>query len=85
MTVVSTTEFNTNQEKYFDMAVNDQVFIRRGDYMFIVSKASEPKWKHKKPDEKLRNAITMDEVKDNLHAHIHNLFANESVSNNGSQ
>jgi hypothetical protein len=85
MTVVSTKEFVTNQEKYFDMAVNEHVFVQREDYMFIVSRANEPKWKHKKPDEKLRNAITLDEVRDRLHTHIHKLFANESISNNGSK
>ena len=77
MTVVNTKEFNTNQEKYFDMAVNEQVFIQREDYMFIVTIANKPKLKHKKPDEKLRNAITMDEVRDRLHKHIHKLFANK--------
>jgi len=82
MTVVSTKEFSTNQKKYFDMAINEQVFVQRGDYMFIVSRVSEPNRKHKKPDEKLRNAITMDEVKDKLYSHIHKLFANESISNN---
>ena len=55
MTVVSTKEFSTNQKKYFDMAVNEQVIIQREDY--------------KKPDEKLRNAITLDEVRDRLHSH----------------
>ena len=85
MTVISTKEFITNQEKYFDMAVNGQVFVQREDCMFIVSRANVPKWKHKKPDEKLRNAITMDEVRDRLHAHIHKLFANEGISNNRSK
>ena len=85
MTVVSTKEFSTNQKKYFDMAVNEQVFVQREDFMFIVARAIEPRWKHKKPDEKLRNAITMDEVRDRLHSHIHKLFANESISNNGSK
>ena len=31
MTVVSTKEFNTNQDKYFDMALDEQVFIQKGD------------------------------------------------------
>ena len=81
MIVVNTKEFGTNQEKYFDMAVNEQVFVQRGDNMFIISKANEPNRKHKKPDEKLRNAISMDEVRDRLHTHIEKLFANESISN----
>ena len=35
MTVVSTKEFNSNQEKYFDMALNDHVYIQRGNGLFI--------------------------------------------------
>ena len=77
MTVVSTKEFNINQEKYLDLALNEQVLIQRNDCMFIVTKASEPKLKHKKPDDELRRAVTMDEVKGRLHSHIHNLFANK--------
>jgi hypothetical protein len=61
MTIVSTKEFNTNQEKYFDMALNDHVYIQRGDCMFIVMKVTEPTRKYKEPDEDLRRAITMDE------------------------
>ena len=34
MTVVSTKEFNSNQEKYFNMAIDDKVFVKRGDYLF---------------------------------------------------
>ena len=30
MTVVSTREFNTNQKKYFDMALSERIFIRNG-------------------------------------------------------
>jgi len=85
MRLVSTQEFSANQEKYFDMAVNEQVFVQRDDYMFVVSRANEPNTKHKKPDAKLRNAITMDEVRDRLHSHITKLFANESISNKGSK
>ena len=34
MTVVSTQEFNTHQEKYFDMAVDGDVCIQNDKYMF---------------------------------------------------
>ena len=34
MTVVSSKEFATNQEKYFEMAMNEQVFIQKDDNMF---------------------------------------------------
>jgi len=36
MTVVSTKEFVTNQKKYFDLALNEQVIIKRGKNMFLV-------------------------------------------------
>jgi len=36
MTVVSTKEFVTNQNKYFDLALNEQVIIQRGNNMFVV-------------------------------------------------
>ena len=75
MTVVSTKEFNTHQPKYFEMAINERVYVQNGDYTFIVRKASEPKRNHKKPDEKLRRAVTMDVVKERLQTHIHKLFS----------
>ena len=34
MTVVSSKEFVINQKKYFDMAVNEQICIKRGKNMF---------------------------------------------------
>jgi len=43
MTVISSKEFNTNQEKYFDLALNEQVFIQRGGYMFIVTRVTDKK------------------------------------------
>ena len=61
MTVVSTKEFNANQEKYFDMAANEQVYIQRGDCFYIVKKTSKSTRKYKEPDNDLRRAITMDE------------------------
>ena len=36
MTVVSSKDFAANQEKYFDLALNEQLIIQRGDNMFIV-------------------------------------------------
>ena len=36
MTVVSSKEFATYQDKYFDMALNDHLIIQRGDNMFLV-------------------------------------------------
>jgi predicted transcriptional regulator len=67
MTVVSTKEFSSNQEKYFDMAVNGQVCIQRGKNMFYLSYAPiEPKYPEQpilEPDEIFRSAITMGEFR----------------------
>ena len=41
MTVVSLEEFNNNQEKYFDIAMNEYVYIQRGDCMFVLVSANE--------------------------------------------
>jgi len=48
MTVISSNEFKTNQEKYFDLALNEQIFIKRGGYMFIVAKVVDKKIEYKK-------------------------------------
>jgi hypothetical protein len=34
MTVVSSKEFVDNQKKYFDLAVNEELFIKRGKNVF---------------------------------------------------
>jgi len=34
MTVVSSKEFVTNQRKYFDLALNEQICIKRGNNLF---------------------------------------------------
>ena len=36
MTTVTTKEFNTNQRKYFNLAVNEQVCIKRGKSKFFL-------------------------------------------------
>ena len=57
MTVVSSKEFITNQKKYFDLALNEQVFIKNGKNMFIVTCADDPQ-SHYSPEfvEKIRQA-----------------------------
>ena len=61
MTVVSSKEFAIEQDKYLDLAANEQVYIQRRDCLFIVKKVDEPGKKYKEPDDDLRRAITMDE------------------------
>ena len=43
MTVVSTKEFNTHQPKYFEMAINERVYVQNGEYTFIVPKIRKQK------------------------------------------
>ena len=78
MTVVSAKEFNTEQEKYFDMAVNGNVCIKRGDNMFYLSfapiKEQYPEQPILEPDEDLRSAITIDEFLVGVREDIHNFF-----------
>jgi hypothetical protein len=79
MTVVSTKEFNTDQEKYFDMALNDHVIIKRGDNMFIVHHFvpdEEPDMIFE-PDDDFYRSITMEELRTSAHEHIHQLFARQ--------
>ena len=74
MTIVSSKEFATNQEKYFDIAENEQVYIRRGKCMYIVARVQEH---YKEPDDDLRRAVSLEIVKERLQQHVHQLFANQ--------
>jgi len=76
MTVVSTKEFNTNQEKYFDMALDDEIYIQRGDCLFIVTRVNGHEKKYKEPDDDLRRAITMDEFLTGVKEDLREIFKN---------
>ena len=85
MTVVSTKEFNTNQDKYFDMALDEQVFIQKGDNMFFLlyKNVDDMNLFHDtsvyeeilEPDDDLRRAITAEELLERIHKDIHRKFA----------
>jgi len=79
MTVVSNREFATNQEKYFDMAKNESIYIRRGNGMFHLMyqpvEIQYPQQAILEPDDDLRNAITAEELLKRVHIDIHNKFA----------
>jgi len=80
MTLVSSKEFISNEDKYFDLALNGGVCIQRGDYLFhLVCAPFEEQYPPQpflEPDDDLRRAISMDELRKSAHAHIHKLFAN---------
>ena len=85
MTVVSTKEFNINQDKYFDMALDEQVFIQKGDNMFFLlyKNVDDMNMYHNasvyeeilKPDDDLRRAITAEELLERVHEDIRRKFA----------
>ena len=41
MTVVSSKEFATNQDKYFELALSERVFIKKGNHLFFVTNAND--------------------------------------------
>ena len=85
MTVISSREFAANQAKYFKMAVNEDVAIKRGSGIFhLVYKPIKniPEQLVLDTDDDLCRAITIDELREKMHKRIHELFAkNKSISN----
>ena len=78
MTVISTQEFVANQNKYFDMAINQDICIKRDEGMFHirynpVEESNE--YICFEPDEEFYNSITMDEARKKLHLLINKLYA----------
>ena len=66
MTIVSAKEFHTHQDKYFDMALDEQVFVKRGDYLYHLNcsnfdAVAKPQ-AILKPDDDLHRAITTEEL-----------------------
>jgi hypothetical protein len=63
MTVVSSKEFATHQKKYFDLAVNEQVVIKRGKNRYRLELETQyPQQPVLEPDDDLRRAITAEEL-----------------------
>ena len=82
MIVVSSREFVTNQKRYFDMAVNENILIKRGKNRFRLvytnmDNTNIPEQPILEPDEDLQRAITIDELREKMHKRIHELFANK--------
>ena len=65
-TIVSINEFNSNQEKYFAMALDELVFIKRGDYMYYMTCSNVDAVKEQiisEADDDLLNAIPEEEFR----------------------
>jgi hypothetical protein len=75
MTVISSKEFTTNQKKYFDLAVKQDLLIKRGKNQFRVSNANYDEFLE--PDDDLRSALTKDELLKGIYEDIEIFFANK--------
>ena len=82
MTVVSTREFNSNQAKYFELAVNEEVYIERDNKMyFLMYKPIETQYNEQailEPDDNLRRAITAEVLLERIHGDISRKIASKS-------
>jgi len=87
MTVVSSKEFAANQEKYFDLALDEQVFVKRGENIFLlISKnVNDMNIYHEasvyeevlEPDDDLRRAITGEELLSGIYEDLEKFFADK--------
>ena len=80
MSAISSKEFITNQKKYFDMALDREVLVKRGKNKFIISNAN-PYEEFLEPDDDFRRAITMDELRRRVKEDIHKWFSEKNESN----
>ena len=81
MTVISTQEFVTNQNKYFNMAIHQDVCIKRDEGMFQIrynpiedNYVKKPKYKQ--PDADFYRAISMDELLIGVKEDLREMFQN---------
>ena len=77
MTVVSSKEFIANEDKYFEMALNEDVCIKRDRYIFhlVYSPGIIDEQKILEPDDDLRRAITKDELLEGIYVNIAKMYA----------
>jgi len=82
MTVVSSTEFAINQNRYFDMAMKEHVFVQRGNNMFhlLCTNIDDMTVKERvwyEPDADFYRSVTKDELLKGINEDIDNFFANK--------
>ena len=80
MTIVSSKELETSQTRHYNL--NDEVFIERANNMFHLMCANiSDKYNddevYLEPDDDLRNAMTIEEVREKLYGVVDKLFANK--------
>jgi len=78
MTVISTQEFVANQNKYFDMAIEHDIHIKRGlnMYQLICTNFNNTNISDEilEPDDDLRRAISMDEFLTGVKEDLRQIF-----------
>ena len=78
MTVISSKEFAINQNKYFELALNEYVYIKNGENMFHLAHTTIDKTVKKRvyyePDEDFYRSITMDELLEGVLEDIHEFY-----------
>jgi len=80
MTVVSSKEFATNQKKYYDLAVNEDIIIKRGKNVFHLIYAPVEEYPEQpilEPDDDFYRAISGDEFKKRaleIVEKVHNMY-----------
>ncbi len=77
MTTVNSRTFSENPIHYLNLAKNDHVVVERGDCKFHITLEMPKPQEILEPDEDLRRAITMDELRDSTLAFIDKLFASK--------
>ena len=65
MTVISSKEFLTNQKKYFELALEREILIKRGKNKFVFSNANQYD-EILEPDGDFRRALSADEFRERL-------------------
>ena len=76
MTVVSSREFATNQTKYYNLAVNEEVIIKRGNNMFHLVYRNIGNVNIDDDDDD-DDYITIDELRKSTHEIIDKFFADK--------
>ena len=82
MTVISSKEFAANQNEYFELAMNEQVYIKNGENMFLliyttVDNTEVKERVYYEPDEDFYRSITADEFLEGALKIIDNIFADK--------
>ncbi len=75
MPVVSSKEFAAHQKKYYDMAVKEDVFIKRGRNTFHLHRTDVDETEYHEPDEDFYRSLTKDELLSGIYEDVDKFFA----------